>query len=137
MVDKDAYFNMAAKRKQSMSLLNYFKGSAPKKQSPNKDENGNSENESELSDSVSESNKNESVNLSGDLSENPSTSSASKNRPFHKKWLNDFKWLNFNENANAMTCTLCLRHKKVNSLTNGKCNNLHQIVREGSVPRTW
>ncbi|XP_045216125.2 zinc finger protein 862-like [Mercenaria mercenaria] len=140
---------MATAPKRKATLLDFFGSPAHKKSNKTsvtteKDKNNN--NKSNESDTSAKDTADQST-LTSELTNDPtptqssSTSSnlskstsepensgeklnkTSEKRSFHKNWLIDYTWLSYNENDNAMTCTLCVKHKKSNALTTGKCNN--------------
>lgn len=48
--------------------------------------------------------------------------SESSDRVFQNKWLSLFSWLTFNDKNNVMQCSLCLKHQKMNTFTEGTSN---------------
>ncbi|XP_033736369.1 zinc finger protein 862-like [Pecten maximus] len=50
------------------------------------------------------------------------TESSTSGRVFQSKWFSLFSWVTFNEEKNVMQCSLCLKHRKVNTLTEGTSN---------------
>ncbi|XP_006822333.1 uncharacterized protein C17orf113-like [Saccoglossus kowalevskii] len=43
-------------------------------------------------------------------------------RHFQDKWLRDFKWLQYEASKNAMTCKVCIKHNKQNTMTKANAN---------------
>ena len=56
--------------------------------------------------------------------------SQAKDRKFQEDWLTKFTWLEYNKEADLMTCKLCAKHGKKNTFTKGTNRKRMDVLTE-------
>ena len=102
------------KHKTDRTILSFF----PKRQRISADENNNNSTAP-----IEISNQSEANALESGQSQGGGDSEKVENkRSFQSAWLRDFSWLKYDKEKGTMICELCLKHKKINALTEGSSN---------------
>lgn len=57
-------------------------------------------------------------------------------RKFQDRWLRDYSWLVYDSDKNAMSCRLCIKHKKQNAMTENGNFKTTTLIRHADVPTT-